>query len=74
MNTGDNARFVRFFWEGADGGTRWVPYAKAGGYSKWAGMEWFLLEWFNEGVRIRSTGGAKIQNASFTSRRVPPIL
>jgi len=65
MNTGDNDRFVRFFWETPRFTDRWVPYAKAGGYSKWTGMEWYMLEWESEGARIRGTGTAKVQNSQF---------
>jgi hypothetical protein len=47
--TGDNARFVRLFWEvpasDVGRGRRWVTYAKGGGQRKWYGFNSTVVDW-----------------------------
>ena len=50
--TGNNAKFVRYFWEvdntkiGKD--KKWLPYAKGGGYRKWVGNIIDVVDWSPE--------------------------
>ena len=62
MNTGNNDRFVRYAWEGY--GSRWVTYSKGGGYNKWRGFEYFIVDWGNLGERIAGAqlSGTRLQN------------
>ena len=50
--TGDNARYLRFFWEvdPTDVGNRWRVYAKGGSPSRWIGNEEVLVDWSDEAV------------------------
>ncbi|MBE9570772.1 MAG: hypothetical protein IMF11_09095, partial [Proteobacteria bacterium] len=51
----DEERFVKFFWEVPQrGSTDWVPYAKGGGYKKWCGLTYFVLDWTGNGDKIKS--------------------
>ena len=67
--TGDNERFLRFWWEvsgsqfgrsssGRDAarrsGKRWFPYQKGGAYRKWYGNNEYVVDWKNDGQTIRS--------------------
>ena len=61
--TADNERFTRCFWEvGRIATVRgekpisgcWFWLAKGGGYKKWDGLNWLLVDWENNGKRIRS--------------------
>ncbi len=53
--TADNDRFVRSFWEvEANSKHRWFPFAKGGGYRKWAGNADLLVDWEDSGARIKS--------------------
>lgn len=55
MNTGDNARFLRLFWEHppmAD----WRPITKGGGYKKWSGNSQYSVNWARKGAVIREAG------------------
>lgn len=69
MATADNDRFLRFFWEINYGDCdlecksieenitsmkKWFPYAKGGNYRKWYGNNERLVNWFNNGISIRS--------------------
>ncbi len=50
--TGNNAKFVRYFWEveknniGKD--KKWLPYAKGGGFRKWVGNIIDVVDWSPE--------------------------
>lgn len=69
MATADNDRFLRLFWEirfddckidassskdCVDSMKKWFPYAKGGTYRKWYGNNEYLVNWFDNGIEIRS--------------------
>ena len=71
LQTGDNARFVREWWEPSNYKTgfdcesreesiereaKWFPYNKGGEYRKWYGNQEFVVNWENDGQEIRSFG------------------
>lgn len=73
MTTGENARFVREWFEiswanfGRDIASRdeakatkfkWFPYAKGGDFRKWYGNAESVIDWQNDGERIIRTGRA----------------
>ncbi|MFQ5874378.1 MAG: BREX-1 system adenine-specific DNA-methyltransferase PglX, partial [Dehalococcoidia bacterium] len=53
MATTDNPRFIRFFWE-VPSDSSWVPYAKGGGYKKWAGFCAERLNWGDDGALLKT--------------------
>lgn len=78
--TADDFRFVRTFWE-VDSrriarsraetfeGKRWVPFAKGGEYSPYYGDIHLVVEWEEDGRRIRETGrDARVQNTQYYFR------
>lgn len=79
LATGDDFRFVRARWEvdphriGHDReatrrGRRWVPFAKGGEYSPyWADIH-LVVDWENDGARIRSYEGSVIRNQQYYFR------
>ena len=63
--TGDNNRFLRFFWEidseeiGKD--RKWIFYAKGGAYKKWYGNFDYVINWSQDAVSFyRSDRTARI--------------
>ena len=50
--TGDNAKYVRFFWEvklnGIGRNKKWFFYAKGGGYRRWYGNLEEVIDWSDE--------------------------
>ncbi len=67
--TGDEMRFTRFSWEAPHGEwarmereRRWVPFEKGGGYGRWFGHHFWVVDWQHNGARIRSTPGPRVQN------------
>jgi hypothetical protein len=76
MASGDDGRFVRLMWEvppdsvartrdESRQGRRWVPYAKGGDYSPyWADIH-LVVDWEDDGRRIREYEGSRPQNTQF---------
>lgn len=61
LATADNEQFQRCFWEvsalptiGSPPQGRWSWDAKAGRYQKWAGLEWIVVDWEDDGRRIKA--------------------
>jgi hypothetical protein len=68
LNTGDNARFLRKWWEvdrkriafgmrsleeARRSGQKWFPYNKGGEFRKWAGNYEWVINWENDGAEIK---------------------
>ncbi len=69
MATGNNARYLRFWWEvsasatnrsaasreeGKSSGKRWFPYNKGGGPRRWYGHDEFVVDWYNDGTELQT--------------------
>ncbi|HWP91798.1 MAG TPA: BREX-1 system adenine-specific DNA-methyltransferase PglX [Thermodesulfobacteriota bacterium] len=69
LATGDNTRFLRFWYEVASEkigfnipnqseasifDKKWFPYNKGGGYRKWYGNFEFVVDWADDGYEIRN--------------------
>ena len=67
LRTGDNTRFLRFWWEVAQdrttldctslaeakaSGRRWFPYNKGGSFRRWYGNHEYVVNWENDGREI----------------------
>ncbi len=70
LMTTDNDRFLRFFWEvdinqicfsatnsseAANSAKKWFPHNKGGAYRKWSGNRDYVVDWQNNGERIKKT-------------------
>ncbi|EYT53902.1 BREX-1 system adenine-specific DNA-methyltransferase PglX [Kocuria sp. UCD-OTCP] len=69
MATGDNARWVRQWWEVSQGrigrkmsrreaassGRRWFPYATSGTATRWYGNVSSVVDWANDGYGLQTT-------------------
>lgn len=53
LTTGNVPRFVRFFWECRVSAPEWVWYTAGGGYKKWAGNEYLVVDWEDDGRRVK---------------------
>ena len=69
LATANDARFVRFTWEAPPAEwaqevrkRRWVPFEKGGGYGKWFGHHFWVVDWQDSGARIKQTPGPRVQN------------
>ena len=63
---GDNNSFLRLWFEVSIQNTKkWFPCAKGGTFRKWYGNHEFVVDWENDGKRIKSTGRATIRNKEY---------
>jgi hypothetical protein len=69
LATANDPRFVRFVWEvpPAEWGhevrsRRWVPFEKGGGYGKWFGHQFWVVDWEHDGARLKSFPASVIRN------------
>ena len=77
LQTGENARFVRQWWEvGLDrewfecpsiedsvkSGKKWFPYNKGGEYRKWYGNNDCIVNWENDGEKVKAFEGSVVRN------------
>lgn len=69
MTTGDNARFLRLWFEidfnkcnvisrnsesAKQSNKKWFPYSKGGGYRKFYGFYEYFIDWENDGYKIKN--------------------
>ena len=79
ITTGDNARFLRFWWESSytkvqfdrtslaeKPQSRWVPCDKGGDYRKWFGNNEFIADWLDNGFALFSFPGSTPRNKDIT--------
>jgi len=66
LQTGDDKRFIRQFWEVPQNnigyGKKWVPFAKGGEFAKFYADVDMVLNWKNNGEEIRGFPNAYIRN------------
>ena len=70
LQTGDDFRFVRCWWEIPETAIRqqdriWAPFAKGGAYSPYYADLLLVVNWGNDGAEIKEYPGARPQNTSF---------
>lgn len=61
LKTANNNKYLRFHWEvenfniskQLDDNKKWVIYLKGGAFNKWVGNEWLIVEWENNGEKIK---------------------
>ena len=68
IQTGDNFRFVRLYWEAPnnpkDSNIRWIPLSKGGEYSPPYDDVHLLLDWKNDGKQLELHPSARFQNVN----------
>jgi hypothetical protein len=76
LATGNNDKFIRCFWEIETNKFKsdltkysipykWIPYDKGGGYKKYYGNDLYVIDWINDGEKIKNFNGSVIRNQSF---------
>ncbi|EFK06071.1 conserved hypothetical protein [delta proteobacterium NaphS2] len=68
LQTSDNVRFLRFWWESGinqiafvssvkdavESGKRWIPHMKGGEHCRWYGNQEFIVNWFDNGMEMKT--------------------
>lgn len=60
---GDNATFLRCWFEIGAKRNKWFNCMKGGEYRRWYGNLSYVVDWENNGERVRSTGRATVRSA-----------
>lgn len=72
LATADDFRFLRLWWEvpasGVGAGRRWRPFAKGGDFSPYYAEISLVVDWEDDGRRIREFGRGRVQNTQFYFR------
>jgi len=63
LDTGDNERFLRLWFEVAQHGDRWLPCQKGGPFRKWFGNNDMVIDWANDGRALRNFAKANLRNS-----------
>jgi len=80
LASSSNDRFIRYHWEISlssfkanlqcyDNKSKWLPYDKGGGYKKFYGNEYFVINWLNNGEEIKKFPRSVIRNPEYYFRR-----
>ncbi|WP_443096411.1 BREX-1 system adenine-specific DNA-methyltransferase PglX, partial [Schleiferilactobacillus harbinensis] len=65
LDTGNNDLYYRFWHEINMTTKRWVPLNKGGKYRKWYGNQEYVIDWFDNGEKIKTNGKANIRNEQY---------
>ncbi|WP_203640131.1 BREX-1 system adenine-specific DNA-methyltransferase PglX [Levilactobacillus wangkuiensis] len=68
LGTGDNARFLRQWFELSEMQKGWYPYQKGGSYRKWYGNNEYYVNWKNNGLEMKSLPKSNIRNMEYQNR------
>jgi len=79
LTTADNNRFLRLWFEvncntaslcGYMPGKHWFQYNKGGEYRKWYGNKDYIVDWENNGERLKAFPGSAMRNLTFAFTKV----
>lgn len=72
LATGDNGRFIRYWFEINNNQfarnqekLKWFPCNKGGEYKRWYGNNQYVINWENDGAKIKSFKGSVIRNPNY---------
>lgn len=71
LATADNDRFRRNWYEvsvnkiSINNGEKWFPYNSGGGFRKWYGNQYYVVNWENDGEEIKKFEKSVVRNPQF---------
>lgn len=63
LDTGNNNKFLRQWFEVCLTSPKWIPCQKGGPFRKWFGNNDFFINWENDGEEIKAFKGSNIRNS-----------
>lgn len=63
LDTGDNERFLRIWFEIGNDTEKWVPCQKGGPFRKWFGNNDFVINWGQNGYELKRFPKANLRNS-----------
>lgn len=64
LDTGDNNRFLRL-WHETSQKPKWRTCIKGGNFRKWYGNIFYVIDWENEGEKVKEHKGSNIRNSKY---------
>lgn len=61
--THDNNKYLRYFWEVANGCERWKPYDNAGEHRKYYGLHYYYVDWSESAKSFYAKHGGLLNSA-----------
>lgn len=74
INTGENSVFLRLWFEVNSklssffGGDKWFPYNKGGVFRRWYGNKENVIDWENDGIKLKERSEWKTKKPTFRNR------
>lgn len=65
LQTGNNDKFLRAWFEVDRNDSKWVPHVKGGSFRKWYGNYEYFINWLNNGDLIRKNSSAVIRSEHY---------
>lgn len=65
-STGDSKKLTGYFWEHF-GDSDWKLVSKGGGYSRWHGLNKYVVKWGENGEYIKNQKGSALRNTKYFS-------
>lgn len=62
LSTGNNDRFLKMWTEINHLNRDWIPCQKGGSYRKWYGNNEFVIDWGNNGEKLKKSKGSTLRN------------
>ncbi|MEW8419742.1 MAG: hypothetical protein AB2690_21170 [Candidatus Thiodiazotropha endolucinida] len=66
LQTSDDFRFVRCWWEVQPNPNRWFPYAKGGAYSTFYADIYLVTNWYSAGYEVKAWAGSLYDNSHWS--------
>lgn len=64
LDTGNNDRFLKLWFEVSRTSTKWIPCLKGGPFRKWYGNFDYVINWGNDGEELKTFVGSNLRNAN----------
>ena len=69
LDTGNNEKYLKFWWELSLNNDNWIPCQKGGPFRKWYGNNEYKILWVNNGETLASEPKSNIRNSKNYFRR-----
>ena len=66
---GNNELFLRLWCEVSSSSQKWFPCMKGGEFRKWYGNQTYVVDWAEDGKRVKALGRATIRSQSYLFKK-----
>ena len=66
---GNNELFLRLWYEVSSSSQKWFPCMKGGEFRKWYGNQTYVVDWAEDGKKVKALGRATIRSQSYLFKK-----